>query len=284
MTSIGTVASLHRFPVKSMQGEELDSVELDTDGVDGDRTWALRDAETGKLISAKRPRLWRDLLDCRASGTGEDVEVTLPSGETFGITDPGLLISLNALLGRDVTVEASTHAQQGSYESDWPEIDGITLAGEMEFPTNLTGEGTTFVDVGVLHVLTTTSMATLQAAAPEVDIDVRRFRPSMLLHTPDLDGFPENDWAGQTFRIGDVEITMGDPTPRCVMTTVAQPGLSREPGVLRAVAAENKQSNPLGTFACLGCYATVSRPGTVRSGDTVVPRSGDQSRSRSPSS
>ena len=269
MTVVGTVASLHRFPVKSMQGEDLSEVAVDEGGVAGDRTWALRDAETGKLVSAKRPRLWRAMLDCSAGGTGDDVVVTLPTGDSFGITDPALRISLNALLGREVEVERSTHAQQGVYESDWPELDGITLAGEYEFPTNLTGEGTSFVDLGVIHLLTSASLTALAAAAPETTIDVRRFRPSLTIDTPGISGFAENGWKGSTLTAGEVELSVGEPTPRCVMTTVAQGDLPREPGVLQAIAEHNRISNELGSFACLGAYATVTRPGTLRVGDDV---------------
>lgn len=270
-TTIGTVASLHRYPVKSMQGETPDSVELTDDGVVGDRIWALRDAETGKLVSAKRPRLWRAMLDCRAT-TRDDggVDVTTPDGETYGVTDPALRISLNALFGRDVGVEEATETQQGVYESDWPEIEGVTLSGEIDLPTNLSGVGTTFIDLGILHLLTSASLDALQAAAPDVNVDVRRFRPSILLDTPDLDGFPENDWAGRTMTIGDVVITVGDPAPRCVMTTVAQEELPRELAVLQAIAAENRLTNDLGSFACLGAYASVAAGGTVRVGDTVT--------------
>jgi uncharacterized protein YcbX len=264
MTTIGTVASVHCFPVKSMQGEAPASVAVDENGVVGDRTWALRDTETGKLASAKRPRLWRPLLDCRATGVGDDVVVTLPSGERYGIGEAGLPIDLEALLGRSVAIEAATGPQQGVYESDWPELEGITLAGEVDFPTNLTGEGTSFVDLGILHLLTTTSMG---------DFDVRRFRPSILIDTPDLAGFPENEWSGRTMTIGAgddaVVLSIGDPAPRCVMTTVAQGDLPRDPGVLRTIAADNKVTNVLGTFACLGCYARVETGGTVSVGAPV---------------
>ncbi len=267
---IGTVASVHRFPVKSMQGESPASVEVDENGIVGDRSWALRDTETGKLVSAKRPRLWRAMLDCAARGTGNAVEITLPGGEVYGIRDPGLGVALEALFGRAVAVEEATGPMQGTYESDWPEIEGISLAGEIEFPTNLTGEGTSFVDLGVLHLLTTTSMASLAAADPDIDVDVRRFRPSILLDTPDLAGYPENEWTGRTLRIGDVRIEVGDPAPRCVMTTLAQPDLSRQPGVLQTIAAENRLANDLGTFACLGCYANVVEGGTVEAGAPVT--------------
>lgn len=264
--AIGTVSAINRYPVKSMQGESPASVELDENGIVGDRTWALRDTETGKLVSAKRPRLWRSALDCGATGTGDDVVVTLPSGETFGIHDAALSIALEALFGRHVSIEEATGPMQGTYESDWPEIEGITLAGEMEFPTNLGGEGTSFVDLGILHVLTTASLRSLAAAAPDSVVDVRRFRPSILLDTPDLDGYPENDWEGRTLEVGDVTITMGGPAPRCVMTTVAQGDLPRDAGVLQAIAAENRLSNPLGTFACLGAYASVAAGGTLGTG------------------
>lgn len=275
MTVVGTLTGIHRFPVKSMLGESVEEVELVADGMVGDRTWALRDIETGKLASAKRPRPWGALLECRATGTGDDVEITLPGDETFHVHDAGLPVALEALLGRTVALEESVRPQQGTYDSEWPEIEGVDLVGDLELPTNITGEGTSFLDVGILHLLTTTSMATLEAAGPELEVDVRRFRPGLVLETPGLEGFPENDdWADATLRIGSgdeaVEIAIGDPTPRCIMTTLAQPELSKQLAILQTVARINRRSTPLGSFACLGAYATVARPGVVRAGDEVT--------------
>lgn len=269
MTVQGTVALINSFPVKSMQGEALASVRVDENGIAGDRTWALRDVETGKLVSAKRPRLWRAVLDCTATGTGDDVVVTLPSGERFGVKDPGLLSALEKLLGREVALEAATGPGQGVYESDWPEIEGVDLVGEFDLPTNITGEGVTFVDVGVLHILTSASLAALGAVGPATATDVRRFRPSILLDTPGLDGFVEDRWQGRTVRLGEVEIVVGDPTPRCVMTTLAQGDLPAEKSVLTTLASEHRLTSDLGTFACLGAYATVTRAGTLNLGDPV---------------
>lgn len=275
MTAVGTVASIHRFPVKSMQGESPSEVEVVADGIVGDRTWALRDIETGKLASAKRPRPWAALLECGATGTGDDVVISLPSGEDFAIHDPGLPVALEALLGRSVAIEESERAQQGTYDSEWPEIDGVDLSGDHEFPTNVTGEGTSFIDLGILHVLTTTSLGSLAAADPGLELDLRRFRPSIVLETPGLEGFPENDdWAGATVRLGSgddaVELEMGVPTPRCIMTTLAQDQLPRQLGILQTLARINRRSSPLGSFACLGAYATVARPGVIRTGDEVT--------------
>jgi uncharacterized protein len=240
-----------------------------------DRTWALRDIESGKLVSAKRPRPWGAAFECTATGTGDDVRIELPSGERFGVHEPGLSVALEALFGRTVAIERSERRQQGTYDSEWPEIEGVSLVGDIELPTNLTGEGAGFVDLGVLHVLTTSSMDALRAADPDLVVDVRRFRPSVLVETPGFEGFPENDdWAGATLRLGSgddaVEIRIGDPAPRCIMTTLAQPGLPRQPGVLQTIARINRRSNDLGSFACLGAYATVARSGVVRAGDEVT--------------
>src|SRR5437763_3710517 len=67
---VGTIEALWRFPVKSMLGEELEAVDLSEGGVVGDRAYAIRDRETGKVASAKHPKLWPNLLACRASFVG----------------------------------------------------------------------------------------------------------------------------------------------------------------------------------------------------------------------
>jgi len=52
----GAVVSLWRYPVKSMMGEELNASDLTDRGLLGDRSLALVDTETGKVVSAKNPR------------------------------------------------------------------------------------------------------------------------------------------------------------------------------------------------------------------------------------
>ena len=64
---VGTVRMLWRFPVKSMLGEHLEMVDVGEGGIVGDRAYAVRDRETGKIASAKHPKLWPNLLACRAA-------------------------------------------------------------------------------------------------------------------------------------------------------------------------------------------------------------------------
>jgi MOSC domain-containing protein len=46
--AVGPVAGLWRYPVKSMQGEELDAVPVSERGLLGDRAYALIDQKSGK--------------------------------------------------------------------------------------------------------------------------------------------------------------------------------------------------------------------------------------------
>ncbi len=96
----GRVAQLWRHPVKSLQGERLSAVEVDSRGVLGDRAWGVRDDATGALLSAKRePRL----LMAAAAVRGEGVVVTGPDRRSRPGGAAGALLS--ELLGRPVHVE-----------------------------------------------------------------------------------------------------------------------------------------------------------------------------------
>ncbi|HWN34907.1 MAG TPA: MOSC N-terminal beta barrel domain-containing protein, partial [Pseudonocardia sp.] len=63
---VGTIVELWRFPVKSMLGERVEAAVVTEAGIVGDRGHALIDRQTGKVASAKHPRLWPDLFGCRA--------------------------------------------------------------------------------------------------------------------------------------------------------------------------------------------------------------------------
>jgi hypothetical protein len=94
---------------------------------------------------------------------------------------------------------------------------------------------------------------------------------NLIVETP-ADGFVENAWLGQTLAIGgDVQITVVMPDPRCVMTTVAQGDLPRDPQVLKALARHNRLDVGGGLYPCCGVYAIAAAPGTIRVGDQVAP-------------
>src|SRR4051794_6558906 len=61
------IASIRRYPVKSVLGESLDTANVGYAGLAGDRRYALQDVETGTIAAAKNPKKWAKLLTMHAS-------------------------------------------------------------------------------------------------------------------------------------------------------------------------------------------------------------------------
>jgi uncharacterized protein YcbX len=266
----GSVTSLWRYPVKSMMGEELNASEVTERGLVGDRQFALRDRETGKVVGAKNPQKWGNFFGFRAAfveppqsgSTMPAVRITLPDGTTATSGEDDLEQTLSRALGREVTFEeAQSSAEGATAEEYWPDMEGLDYRDtvtDFDLP-----EGT-FFDLAVVHLLTTATLDRLRELHPEGRLEARRFRPNIVVATgPERQGFVENDWIGRTVSIGDeVRIRVSGACPRCVMITLAQGDLPKDSGILRT-AVQNNHAN-------VGVYADVVRGGTVRRGDHVT--------------
>ena len=78
--AVGVVQALYRFPVKSMLGESLDRGSVAVGGIVGDRSLALIDADSQKVVSVKRPKRWGRMFELTAVGANESVHVRFPDG------------------------------------------------------------------------------------------------------------------------------------------------------------------------------------------------------------
>ena len=283
---VGTIAGLWRYPVKSMQGEACPRVAAGERGLAGDRVWAVVDAETGKVVSAKRPKLWATMLECAASYTDEPapdgpaapVRITLPDGREVHTDDPDRDRLLSEALGRSVTMQS--RAPEGA-KYDLRALDAEGLETDeperlTESPVGMFAPPGTHFDTSTLHLLATTTLDAFAAAHPEGEWDVRRFRPTVLVEVEGdgalSDEFAENGWAGHLVELGDAaRAAVLVPMPRCVMTTLPQPGLPRDPLILRTLAERNRQQlADAGVFACAGAMANVTAPGALAVGDRVA--------------
>jgi MOSC domain-containing protein len=263
----GLVATLHRYPVKSMMGEELNAACITERGLFGDRAYALRDVETGKVVSAKNPRKWPNMFRFRASySSPPDADSAIPPVRVM-LPDGGIAISSNAdfapavsaALGRSVTLLAAP-PQNPQLEEYWPDMEELSnrdVVTEEPMPTG------TFFDLAILHVLSTGTLDRFRELNPCSRFEPRRFRPNLIIDTGTRRGFVENDWIGKEIAIGpQVRIQVTGPCPRCVMTTLAQGDLPKDPEILRTAAKYNEVH--------VGVYASVVQPGTVRIGDAVT--------------
>ena len=272
-----TVATLWRYPVKSMMGEELNGAEITAGGLLGDRAYALVDVETGNVISAKNPKKWPDFFAYRAAYTAppaqnglQAVWITLPDGTVLRSDQSDIDYNLSRALGNKVVLQSHS-PEDAKLEQFWPEYEGEANEVSSEAVAGDAPQGT-FFDYAALHLLTTSSIAAMQQNYPEGRFEVRRFRPNMMIDTTGMDGFVENDWVGKTIKIGDsLRLQITDPCPRCVMPTLAQGDLPQDNGIFKNGIAKNK---PLVPFAgkelpSVGVYARVLSPGWVKRGDAV---------------
>jgi hypothetical protein len=274
---LGTVAALRRYPVKSMLGEAVDATEVSWTGLARDRRLAVISRTTGKVASAKYPRLWRDLLTASAAATGgppDAVRITLPGGRTVWSTDAEVDTLLSALLDEPVTLTA-TRPPAASLDRAVPEaVLRAGLTAQVPFEVNEIGSGSppgTFVDFAPLHLLTTSTLDRIAELSPYRTSRLGRYRPNIVIRTP-AHGFTENDWLERQLRIGD-ELTLRviARTPRCAVPTLAHGDLPRDAGALRVLAQHNRVQ-PLDAMTpepCAGVYAEVLNPGPIRTGDPV---------------
>ncbi len=282
--AVGRVLELWRYPVKSMGGEQIEHAEIDGNGVAGDRGWAIREA--GETRTARQiPRL----LQCAAryaeapaaNQRSPRVELTLPDNESLVSDAADFDQRLSAALDREVSLTplrpaddldhyrrppADPNADQlasmrevfGLEPGDpFPDLGDIPMDILSQFST----PPGTYFDAYPIHIMTTASLNALRAAGGGDDVDVRRFRPNILIDTGEAEGLLEVDWSGSKLQVGGVVIELRTTTVRCSIPAHAQRDFGSSRAVGRALIEQTKQH--------LGAYCTVVETGEVSVGDEV---------------
>jgi uncharacterized protein YcbX len=271
---VGTVAVLRRYPVKSMLGEDLPSCAVTGRGLAGDRVMALVHRETGKVASAKNPRLWRGLLKLHATLAGPAVKITFPGGAVVAGTAPSIDAALSEFVQHPVTLTATPPPGAALDRADPEEVLRAGIRARVRVETGQLGGAApdgTFFDFAPLHLVTTSALDRVAALSPRGTVELDRYRPNIVIRTS-VPGFTENDWAGRDLRIGPcLMIRVIARTPRCAIPTLEHGGLPRDLDALRVPAGHNRITpiDDLGPQPCLGVYAQVLRPGRIQLGDTA---------------
>ncbi|MBD1995438.1 MOSC domain-containing protein [Leptolyngbya sp. FACHB-541] len=264
---VGSIASLWRYPVKSMLGEEVEVSKVTTRGLAGDRAYALLDVQSGKVASAKNPKKWAKLLDYQAALTETPhdyeflpaVKVSLPNGDTVTSEAPDVSKVLSAGLGRDVEL-LSCPPEAPTLEQYWPSVEGTA---HQDTVTQLLMPAGTFFDSCSIHAMTTATLARLQELYPEGQFERCRFRPNFVIEPTSREtAFLEDEWVGGILAIGEtVRLSIDTACPRCVVTTLAQSGLPEDLNILRTTARYNN--------VIAGIRMSVLQGGTIRRNDSV---------------
>lgn len=197
MAHVGSVASVWRYPVKSMMGDTFPALGVDQGGVIGDRWWAVRDELRGGIRGAKKigglMRFGaRYLEDPRPGGSPPPIEITASDGQRVRSDDADVDERLSALLDHPVTLcplRPATdleHYRRGAPDSDdvdaelrtmfgrepdepLPSFDGFALDVLIEYES----PPGTYFDAFPIHLVTDRSLQTLASLAPGSRFDVR---------------------------------------------------------------------------------------------------------------
>ena len=281
---IATLAELTRFPVKSMAGESLVSIDLGPGGLPGDRAWAVRDEVRGGIRGAKKIPALMTLrsryAEPPARKGSSPAEITLPDGTALPTGAPDINERLSKAIDHEVSLwpllpaDALDHYRRGApaHEDLEQELRGVFGRTPDEplpdlglFPPEILefeSPPGTYFDAFPLMLMSEASLRTMQERAPESRFDVRRFRPNLLVtDTTDSDPFPEQAWRGSRVKLGEAVLQITVECPRCVMTTHGFDDLPKDPGVMRALVRENGGN--------LGVYARVETPGRIKVGDAL---------------
>jgi uncharacterized protein YcbX len=271
------ISQLWTYPVKSMVGSMVERVELSELGIVGDRHWAIRDLERGGIRGAKKIG---ELMQFSAQRKNNDAIITFPDGTHVSSADEDVNFMLSGVLGRNVLLESLPtdnnleHFRRGPGDSDDPltELRGIFGREENEplpnfasFPPEVAefeSPPGTHHDCWPLMVMTTSALQAMQQALPDSNVDIKRFRPSIVIDTPES-GHPEFTWTGKTAQLGTAVIEFLDPCPRCIMITrKINDELPEDRAILRHVVRDLNQN--------VGVYARIVTPGHVALGDTLT--------------
>jgi uncharacterized protein YcbX len=276
------VGELWRYPVKSRMGERVEQMTLAERGVVGDRAWATRDEVRGGIRGAKKigplMKLGARYLEEPVAEHVTAVEITLPDGSTVMSDAPDVHVRVSAAIEHPVTVwplqpaEDLEHYRHGP--PDHPDfVDELRAMFDLDpdeplpnlsaFPVELIEYESlpgTYYDAFPLLLVTDSSLAALQSLAPDSAIDVRRFRPNIVVQAGEP-GFVEDAWIGRTLRVGAAVLEVAAACPRCVMTTRAFADLPEDRSIMRTLVKHHRQE--------LGVYASIIEPGMVQNGDEI---------------
>ena len=257
MSTIGTVESLWRYPVKSMRGEELDEVFAGFSGVYGDRLFAFSSSASRKgfpFLTAReqsemlryRPRFRQP--DKAARPINQSEAEKLPPGATPLYADPG-----------DLMLDVETPAGDTLAIDDSALIDALRQGIDERHRLTLLRSERALTDCRPLSIFGVQSARKL-GEETGITVDKRRFRANIYLDL--AEGFAEDKFVRRSIRIGPkVVVSILERDPRCMMITLDPDTGEKEPALLKKVAQAHS--------GMAGVYGAVLVEGMMRKGDSV---------------
>lgn len=250
------IAQIFRYPVKGLNAESLNQVELRADSaLPGDRAYALAHGST--QFSARNPQFLpkNKFLNLMANEKLASLTTRFDAETTdLKIERRGKQVArgrLDQLVGRQMIEQ----------------FIGAFLASEVRgSPHIVHASAHTFSDVATpcLSLINISSVRELERIMG-LPIDPLRFRGNLYFDTGEP--WSEFDWCGQELRIGDgkaaISLRATEPITRCAATNVNPADGKRDVNIPMALQRAFAHAD-------MGIYATVSSGGVLRVGDRLA--------------
>ena len=248
LVEIGHVEAIFRYPAKSMGGERLEEVNLGWYGLDGDRRLAFRrmDDRSGMpwLTASKLPDLLLFAPNRREDGAQGDLptHIRTPDGKEMPVFGDDLAAEVGRRYGAPVQMMQLRH---GIFDEACISVIALDTVSEIG---RLAGRS----------------------------LDVRRFRPNVVVRSLRSVPFQEDGWLGGVLSFGEgddapaITVTMRDL--RCSMVNLDPDSASPAPEVMKAVVRANQNT--------AGIYGAVTRIGRLVVGQTILLRAATGKRER----
>ena len=253
LIEIGAVEAIFRYPVKSMAGERLEAAELGWYGIEGDRRLAFRrtDDRSGMpwLTASKLPDLLLFAPHRREDGVPRDLptHIRTPDGEEMPVFGEDLAKEVGRRYGAPVQMMQLRH---GIFDE---------------------------ASISVIASDTVREIGRLAGRSFDVQsLDVRRFRPNVVVRLLRSAPFQEDEWVGGVLSFGEgddapaITVTMRDE--RCSMVNFDPDSASPAPEVMKAIVRANQNN--------AGIYGAVTRIGRLAVGQTILLRAATEKRER----
>jgi len=256
---VGTVLRLGLAAVKGVAYSHPPSIVVHSDGVVGDRRWALIQ-EQGSSWRVVRTVERPTIMTVRArQDTHQGLWLQLKDGRAFLVPAPDGPTVVADYWGRATLVRPAP--------GPWDAALSDVLGRDVRLAAVERAGGVTYADP--VSLVTTSSLREAARRAGVEALDDERFRPTVVVDTPSLPPFAEENWVGTRLRVGSVDLLVRRQLVRCAVIQ-CEPGTGQSdgPDLLRVLATDRSTA----TGIVFGGGAEVLTPGRISVGDVVANR------------
>jgi len=260
MTTIGTVESLWRYPVKSMRGEELPEVFMGFSGIYGDRYYAFRSSAGRKGFPYLNANVQEQMLTYQPRFRDAERSLKPPNLAEASSIAPGVTPAYGD--ADEMSLDIVTSSGEVIAIDDPALMVRLTEGLRGEHRLKLVRSDRALTDCRPVSLISSSTIRQIESELG-IPLDPRRFRANIYFDFTTGDGgFAEDAFVGRRLRIGShATVMVLERDPRCRLLSLDPETGEHNPEILRKVVQAHDN--------LAGVYCAVLVEGVLRKGDSI---------------